>query len=82
MRQIITNGWLTLFLVLATSGCTSLPDVEPFAQSTSDLAAAAGTHYRDVARDVAALTAVRLDAESASAFRSRKMDLEVTKKVF
>ncbi len=67
---------------LLASGCTTLPDVKPFADSTAALAAAAGTHYHDVANDIASLQPPRVPGESAESFETRKQTLEDAQKLF
>ena len=64
------------------TGCTTLPDVKPFADSTAGLAAAAGTHYHEVASEGASLKTVQSPVENKAAFQIRKQQLENTQKIF
>lgn len=82
MRQIRRVASFVIFIALTTAGCTTLPDVKPFAESTAALSAAAGTHYRDVSSEVASLKATQLPQETSEAFSKRKSELEETQKVF
>lgn len=83
MTQCIRNLYLGLagFALLA-SGCTTLPDVKPFAEATANLATSAGTHYRSVASDVAAIKVNRLPQESVDAFKTRGDEIQNTQLVF
>ncbi|TKB92537.1 MAG: hypothetical protein E8D41_06945 [Nitrospira sp.] len=82
MRQIRQSALLFITLALTAAGCTTLPDVKPFADSTAGLAAAAGTHYREVASDVASLKAVQMLGEKDAVFQTRKKELEDTQRTF
>lgn len=84
MRQIRRVASFVIFIALTTAGCTTLPDVKPFAESTAALSAAAGTHYRDVSSEVASLKATLQPGESADSekFKKRKSELEETQKIF
>jgi hypothetical protein len=74
MGQIRQFVLLFILLTLTAAGCTTLPDVKPFADSTAGLAAAAGTHYREVASDVASLKPVLMPGEknTDTTFKTRK----------
>ena len=82
MCQIRLFAVLLILFILMAAGCTTLPDVKPFADSTASLATAAGTYYGDVAGDVATLKQVLLPGEkkTSSAFKKRKEELENTQK--
>ena len=67
---------------LAAAGCTTLPDVKPFADSTAALAVAAGTHYHDVETDVASLRLTQSAVETNEAFALRKQALEADQQTF
>jgi hypothetical protein len=74
-----------LFLVpfaCVGSGCTTLPDVKPYADTTAALAAAAGTHYHDVANDIAALKTTQLSRETDEEFVERRKALEENQQIF
>ncbi len=75
---------LLLPLLLGLGACTTLPDVKPFAETTAELSAAAGSHYHEVASEVAALKPVRLPGETTgdAGYRARKAQLEATQAVF
>jgi hypothetical protein len=76
---------LLLFLApvaFAAGGCTTLPDVKPFADSTAALAAAAGTHYHEVSNDLASLQPPRVPGESEASFATRQKSLEDAQKTF
>ena len=84
MRKIRQCTILLISIIFAVGGCTSLPDVQSFANSTASLAAAAGTHYNDVAADVAALKPVLVPGEDSTdtSFTTRKKQLEETQEIF
>ena len=84
MGQIRQFVLLFILLTLTAAGCTTLPDVKPFADSTAGLAAAAGTHYREVASDVASLKPVLMPGEknTDTTFKTRKEELEKTQTIF
>ena len=84
MRLLRELSLLLLALTLQITGCTTLPDVEPFAESTAALAAAAGSHYRDVGGEVAALKPVLILGEKVTdkSYQMRKKQLEDTQKIF
>ena len=84
MRQIRQCAMLLMPFILTAAGCTTLPDVQSFADSTATLAAAAGSHYSDVAADVAALKTVPLPGEKKtnSIFKQRKKRIEDTQVIF
>ncbi len=64
------------------AGCMTLPEVTPYAESTAALAASAGTHYGDVADEVAALKAVQMPGESSAAYALRKAQIREAQKSF
>ncbi len=75
MRLI--HGLMLLVVPLAlASGCTTLPDVKPFADSTAALAAAAGTQYHDLSNDIATLNIEKSDIESDADFQARTKDVK------
>jgi hypothetical protein len=82
MRSFRTLVFILIPVALLISGCVTLPNVNPFAESTAILAASAGTHYREVASDVASLKAEKLPGESDAAFGIRKQGLEETQLIF
>lgn len=84
MRQVPQWVALLIPLVLTAPGCTTLPDVQPFAASTAGLAAAAGSHYRDVAADVAKLKPAPLPGEKKSnkEFKTRKEQIKASQQIF
>jgi hypothetical protein len=82
MRQIRHVALFVVFIALTTAGCTTLPDVKPFAESTAALSAAAGTHYRDVSSEVASLKPTSLPGETNEAFQLRKDQIEAAQKTF
>ena len=84
MRKIRQCTILLISIIFAVGGCTSLPDVQSFANSTASLAATAGTHYNDVAADVAALKPVLVPGEDSTdtSFTTRKKQLEETQEIF
>ncbi len=70
MRPI--HGLMLLVVPFAlAAGCTTLPDVKPFADSTAALAAAAGTQYHDLSNNIATLNLEKSDIESDAAFQAR-----------
>jgi hypothetical protein len=84
MRQIHRLASFVAFIAFTTAGCTTLPDVKPFAESTATLSAAAGTHYRDVSSEIASLKPTLQPGETADSetFKKRKAELEDTQKIF
>lgn len=84
MRHVRQFVLLFIPLALMAVSCTTLPDVKPFADSTAGLAAAAGTHYGEVASDVASLKPVLMpgEKETDTTFQTRKKQLEGTQKIF
>ena len=84
MRQIRQCAMLLMPFILTAAGCTTLPDVQPFAESTASLAAAAGSHYSDVAVDVAALKPALLPGEKKTdaGYKLRKKGIEDTQVIF
>jgi hypothetical protein len=79
MRKFVL---LLIPLALLAVGCQTLPDVKPFADSTALLTAAAGTHYSDVASDVASLKTVQMAGEKQTAYEERKKALDATQEIF
>ena len=76
---------LSFFVISLASlqyGCTTLPDVAPFAEATAGLATSAGTHYRAVASDVAAIEVKQLPQEPDDAFNARSDGIQNTQKIF
>jgi hypothetical protein len=84
MRKMRKFVLLVIPIVLMTAGCTTLPDVKPFADSTAALASAAGTHFSDVANDVASLKPVRVNGENETdqLYVERKTKLKATQEIF
>jgi hypothetical protein len=81
MARVVSS---LVFIALTTIGCTTLPDVKPFAESTAALSAAAGTQYRDVSSEVASLEPQLQpgESESSATFATRKVQLEASQKAF
>ena len=84
MRQIRQFVLLFIPFTLLAAGCTTLPDIKPFADSTAGLSAAAGTQYHEVASDVASLKPFLIPGEKVTdtTFQTRKKQLESTQKIF
>jgi hypothetical protein len=82
MRYRRQLAFSILALALISGGCTTLPDVKPFAEATSGLAAAAGAHYRSVASDVASLPVKQLQGENDGAFQQRSAQIRQAQQVF
>ena len=60
-----------ILLGLLSAGCTTLPDVKSFADSTAALAAAAGTQYHDISSSTSALRIEKFDVETVDEFNAR-----------
>jgi hypothetical protein len=82
MRYVRQLNLAFISLASLLCGCTTLPDVKPFAEATAVLATSAGTHYRSVASDVASIKAKQLPLELDSAFKARSDQIQSTQLIF
>ena len=84
MRQIRQFVLLIIIFAFIGIGCITIPDVRPFADSTANLAAAAGSHYQEIASEIASLKPVLIpgEKETDEKYKNRKTQLENTQKLF